>query len=137
MMKSEMDWRQLNGLALAYMGDAVFEKHVRYELLKQGAVKPNKLHKTATNYVSAKAQAYILHELYQQEVLSEAEQAVVRRGRNAKSNSVPKNTDMTTYRNSTGFEALIGYLFITKENERLETIMNKAVLLIHTKGEET
>lgn len=67
MMKSEMDWRQLNGLALAYMGDAVFEKHVRYELLKQGAVKPNKLHKTATNYVSAKAQAYILHELYQQE----------------------------------------------------------------------
>ncbi|MFS0784850.1 Mini-ribonuclease 3 [Shouchella sp. 1P09AA] len=129
-----MEWKQLNGLALAYMGDAVFEKHVRFELLKDGAVRPNRLHRAATTYVSAKAQSYILHELENKGWLSEADIAVVKRGRNAKSHTVPKNTDIATYRNSTGFEALLGYLYVLEENERLEQLMNQAVQIIKDKG---
>lgn len=132
-MNSAMDWRQLNGLALAYMGDAVFEKHVRYELLKHGAVRPNRLHKAATNYVSAKAQAGILYAFDLKNLLTEAEQAVVRRGRNAKSHTTPKNTDVATYRNSTGFEALLGYLYVTQEHERLEELLQEAMNVIEKK----
>ncbi|WP_059105419.1 Mini-ribonuclease 3 [Shouchella shacheensis] len=124
---SSTDWRQLNGLALAYMGDAVFEMHVRYELLARGKVRPNRLHREATSFVSAKAQANILYRLENAGLLREEELAVVRRGRNAKSHTVPKNTDVATYRNSTGFEALLGYLYVTDKEERLDEILEAAM----------
>ncbi len=133
-MKSKMDWKQLNGLALAYMGDAVFEKRVRFELLKEGAVRPNKLHRAATTYVSAKAQSYILHELENRELLTDADFAVIKRGRNAKSHTVPKNTDVATYKNSTGFEALLGYLYVLEETERLEQLLSQSIQIIKDKG---
>lgn len=75
----ELDVKGLGSLALAYMGDAIYEVHIRHHLLLSGQVKPNKLHKEATNYVSAKAQSAVLHYLLDEKLLSEEEEAVVRR----------------------------------------------------------
>lgn len=118
-----IDEKQLNSLALAYMGDAVFETYVRHHLLQAGQVKPNQLHREATKFVSAKSQSAMLFKLLEREFLTEYEMAVVRRGRNAKSGHIPKNTDVQTYRYSTAFEALIGYLYLSKSNTRLEEII--------------
>jgi ribonuclease III family protein len=131
--EKNIDAKQLNSLALAYMGDAVFEVYVRELLLQNGKVKPHHLHKEATNYVSAKAQAGIIHFLLDHNLLSEEEVAVVMRGRNAKSGTVPKNTDVQTYRYGTAFEALIGYLFLLKREERLEELIRKSFEIIEEK----
>ncbi|MBC1499810.1 Mini-ribonuclease 3 [Listeria weihenstephanensis] len=127
------DYKQLNGLALAYMGDSVYERHVRELLLSEGKTKPNQLHKTATQYVSAKAQAYILQAMYAQEFLTEEEDRIAKRGRNAKSHSVPKNTDLQTYSLSSAFEAVIGYLYLGDETERLNEWLDLAVKIIKEK----
>ena len=130
------DVKQLNALALAYMGDAVLEQKVREHLLISGRAKPNTLHKEATKYVSAKAQSHIVHCMMDENFLTEEELAVFRRGRNAKSGSVPKNTDVRTYRNSSGVEAVLGYLFLLKQVERADEIMNYAIEIIEQpKGE--
>lgn len=132
----ENDIKQLNALALAYMGDAVLEQKVREHLLMSGRAKPNTLHREATKYVSAKAQCKVVHQMIEEKFLSEEELAVFRRGRNAKSGSVPKNTDVQTYRNSSGFEAVLGYLHLLKRYERAEEIINHAINLIEQpKGE--
>jgi ribonuclease III family protein len=115
--------RLLNSLALAYLGDAVFETYVRFHLLQNGQVKPNLLHREATKYVSAKAQSGVLHQLMEQGYFDDEEIAIIKRGRNAKSGSVPKNTDVQTYRYSTAFEALIGSLYLAGKKERLEDII--------------
>ncbi|MBT2575753.1 Mini-ribonuclease 3 [Bacillus sp. ISL-51] len=121
------DSKQLNGLALAYMGDAIFEIYVRHHLLKQGYTKPNDLHKKASRIVSAKSQADILFHLQEESFFTEEEEAVLRRGRNAKSGTTPKNTDVQTYRYSTAFEALLGYLFLEKKEERLNQLIAEAI----------
>lgn len=121
------DVKQLNSLALAYMGDAVFEQVVREHLIRSGRVRPNILHKEATNYVSAKAQATIVKEMLDKGFLSEDEQAVLRRGRNAKSGSVPKNTDVITYHHSTAFEAVIGSLYLSGHTERLQEVLHFSI----------
>ncbi|MCO7127470.1 Mini-ribonuclease 3 [Sporolactobacillus shoreicorticis] len=116
----------LNSLALAYMGDAVIEVYVRQEIIaKSGVSKPHALHVLAVDYVSAKSQSKFLHELMDEGFLTEEELAVVRRGRNAKSHSVPRNTDVQTYNFSTGFEALIGTLFFLGKEARIDEIMEK------------
>jgi ribonuclease-3 family protein len=122
--------KQLNSLALAYMGDAVYETYIRHHLLKLGKIRPNQLHRSATNYVSAKAQARLLHQLADAEYFSEEEGAIIRRGRNAKSGTVPKNTDVQTYRYATAFEALIGYLYLTAETERMEQIIADCINIV-------
>ncbi|MCK1997760.1 ribonuclease III [Psychrobacillus psychrodurans] len=109
------------------MGDAVFEQVVREHLIRSGRVRPNILHKEATNYVSAKAQATIVKEMLDKEFLSEDEQAVLRRGRNAKSGSVPKNTDVITYHHSTAFEAVIGSLYLSGQTERLQEVLHFSI----------
>ena len=106
------------------MGDTVYECHVRKHLLEDGAVNPHRLHQTATSFVSAKAQCAAIHYLLDQDLLCAHEIAIVRRGRNAKSATVPKNTDITTYRYATGLEALIGYLYLNADHERVDQIMN-------------
>ncbi len=126
LLERKVDHKQLNSLALAYMGDAVFEQYVRHRLLQNGKVKPNLLHREATKYVSAKAQASIIHALIEQGMLNEEETAVYKRGRNAKSGTVPKNTDVQTYRYSTAFEALLGYLYLGGQQARLEELVNAA-----------
>ena len=119
----KIDAKQMNALALAYMGDAVYETYVRQLLLTKGKIKPNQLHRAATKYVSAKAQAVILKTLFEEERLTEEEITIVKRGRNAKSGTIPKNTDVQTYKHSTAFEALIGYLFLLNRTDRLEEIL--------------
>lgn len=124
---------QLNGLVLAYMGDAVMEIYVRYRLLSLGQVKPNKLHKKSTQYVSAKAQAKILNHFINDGLLTEKEHSVVLRGRNAKSGTIPKNVNLQTYSKSTALEALLGYLYLTEQQDRLDELMEKAFSIIERK----
>ena len=124
------DVKQLNALGLAYMGDAVLEQKIREHLLRSGRVKPNTLHREATRYVSAKAQSMVVHRMMDENYLTEEELAVFRRGRNAKSGSVPKNTDVQTYRNSSGFEAVLGSLYLLNELERVYEIIAYAIQII-------
>ncbi|WML29447.1 Mini-ribonuclease 3 [Neobacillus sp. OS1-32] len=131
--KKTLDAYQMKALALAYMGDAIFETYVRRHLLSAGEVRPHQLHRAATRYVSAKAQCQILLQLIDDNVLQEEELAVVMRGRNAKSGTVPKNTDVQTYHYSTAFEALMGYLFLSGKIERLEELIHQAFLYVEEK----
>jgi ribonuclease-3 family protein len=119
-----------NGLALAYMGDAVFEIYVRRHLLQQGGTKAHRLHTAATQYVSAKAQAKILHVFLEEELLEEREIDIVKRGRNAKSGTSPKNTELKVYRMSTAFESLMGYLYLDEQLKRLEELIDKGLKII-------
>lgn len=130
-----VDPKQLNSLALAYMGDAVFEVYIRHHLLQSGKVKPNHLHREGTKYVSAKAQCQILFQMLDNGILSDEEHAVVMRGRNAKSGTVPKNTDVQTYRYSTAFEALIGYLYLERNESRMEELIEQAISYVDEKKE--
>lgn len=132
-----VDAKQLNSLALAYMGDAVFETYVRRHLLYEGQVRPHQLHRAGTRYVSAKAQCQILFHMMDQKLLTDQELQEVMRGRNAKSGTVPKNTDVQTYRYSTAFEALIGYLYLTGQKERLEEVVRWALLYVDEQKGET
>ena len=134
--QEKIDAKQLNSLALAYMGDAIYETYVRRHLLQSGKVRPNHLHREGTTYVSAKAQCQILFQMMDENLLSEEELAVVMRGRNAKSGTVPKNTDVQTYHYSTAFEALMGYLYLTEEIERLEELIVKSFLFVDERKEE-
>ncbi|MED4967569.1 Mini-ribonuclease 3 [Heyndrickxia coagulans] len=129
-MTVTLDPKQLNSLALAYMGDAVYEEYIRHHVLLQGKTKPNRLHREAIRFVSAKAQAQVLKQMMNEDLLTEEETAVVRRGRNAKSSTVPKNTDVQTYRHSTAFEALIGYHYLSGSRERMEALIEKAIGIV-------
>lgn len=126
----KIDEKQLNSLALAYMGDAVLEIYVRRHLLYSGKVRPNHLHREATKYVSAKGQAKVVHVLIEEDFFTAEEFAVMKRGRNAKSGTIPKNTDVQTYRYSTGFEAVLGYLYLAGKEERLEEIINASFSIV-------
>lgn len=130
--KSDVD--QLNALALAYMGDAVYEQSIREHLLRSGRVKPNILHRQSTTFVSAKAQAMVLKRLTEEGFLTEVELAVMRRGRNAKSGSVPKNTDVQTYNFSTAFEAVLGWLYLKEEQARVDEIISYAIEIVEELG---
>lgn len=128
--ESKIDLIQLNALALAYMGDSVLDMYVRYHLIAQGKVRPNKLHKTATTFVSAPAQAVVINRLLAADFLTDEEIAVVMRGRNAKPGNVRKNTDLQTYRLSTAYEALIGYLYLLNRYERLDEVITETFKII-------
>jgi len=114
---SDTDIRMYNPLVLAYVGDSVYDTFIRTMLVSNGSIQVNKLHKKSIKFVQAKAQAEITEQLHN--ILTEDEQDIVRRGRNTKSNSVPKNADMNDYRYATGFEALIGYLYLIGNTKRL------------------
>lgn len=113
----------INIIALAYLGDSVFELYIREHFIKKGISKVETLQKEATKYVSAKGQAKILTYLIDNNILTNNELDIVKRGRNNKRSNHPKNTDIITYKLSTGFESLIGYLYLTKK-ERLYEILN-------------
>ncbi len=130
------DHTQLNGLALAYVGDAIYEIYIRDYLIEKGETKPNKLHRAATHYVSAKAQAFLIQQMLQENLLTENEELYYRRGRNAKSYTSAKNADITTYRVATGFEALMGYLHLTKQTERMEELINWCIEKVGETHEE-
>lgn len=117
----------MKSLALAYMGDAIYEVYIREHLLKRGEVKPNQLHQHAIKFVSAKAQSSIVRAWLEVDYLTEEEIRVVYRGRNAKSGSKPKNTSVQIYRYSTAFEALIGYHYLMENKIRLDELLSESV----------
>ena len=120
-------------LALAYVGDAVFEVFIREQLIREGSRQVNILHKKSISYVKANAQARIIHGI--NDFLTEDEQNIVRRGRNANSHSVPKNADVGEYRYATGFEALLGFIFLKGDSKRLTSLMNEAYKFISKENE--
>ncbi len=122
---SEADVRNLQPLVLAYVGDAIYEAFIRTMLVTGKKANVHVLHKTSVQYVKAKAQADIIHRINDR--LTQDEQDIVRRGRNAKSATVPKNADVSDYRYSTGFEALIGFLYLTNAISRLKEILNLCI----------
>ncbi|MBQ7089849.1 MAG: Mini-ribonuclease 3 [Clostridia bacterium] len=115
--------RQFSPLALAYLGDGVYELYVRNHVLRQGNCQNHKLHEKSKKFVSCEAQDRFLTMLTP--ILHEDELEIVRRGRNAKSNSKPRNADYGTYHAATGFEALWGYLYLAGEHERLRLLFDK------------
>lgn len=119
-----MDLNLINVITLAYIGDAVYEVYVREYLVKKGIAKVEELQKESVKYVSAKSQCKILSYLMDNNLLTEIELDVVKRGRNYKRTSHPKNTDIITYKMSSGFEAMIGYLYLNNDKDRLNEIIN-------------
>ena len=113
--------REYSALSLAYIGDCVYEMYVRSYLLGKGNRRVNDLHRMATQYVRAKAQAEFYHKI--EDILTEDEKAVFHRGRNTKSHP-PKNADVIEYKIATGVEALIGYLYIEGKSDRISELMS-------------
>lgn len=118
------DVRELSPLTLAFLGDSVYELFVRTKIMSSGSRPAGELHKIAVGYVKAKAQSTAIHKL--KDGLTEEELAVFKRGRNTHIHTVPKNADMNDYRQATGLEALLGYLFLTGQNERLHELLEQA-----------
>ncbi|PKM58863.1 MAG: ribonuclease III [Firmicutes bacterium HGW-Firmicutes-4] len=119
----------MNPLALAYIGDGIFSDLIRKYLLGCGHQNVNFMTKTSISYVRASAQAQIIRQLLPQ--LSEAEERMVKRGRNTAS-QVPKNANPSDYRYATGFETLIGYLFLCGEIERMNDLIYQSIDVINT-----
>lgn len=122
------DVRQLSSLSLAFVGDSVYEMFVRTKILSQGSRPARELHKIAVGYVKAKAQSTAILSIL--DMLSEEETDIYKRGRNTNIHTVPKNADMNDYRQATGLEALVGYLYLTGQNERLTEILELAFAAI-------
>lgn len=120
--------KQLNTTALAYMGDAVYEQFIREHILKKGTADTNRLHRISTMYVSAPAQAKIIKSLFDD--LTEDEQKLVKRARNRKYHTKAKNADPVTYKWATALEALIGYLYLAGDVQRLTQLCEQAVAII-------
>ena len=123
--KSKEEIRMLSPLVWAYAGDAVYELYVRTHLINTSNAKPHKLHVESIKYVKAEAQAKMLDKL--NDFLTEDEKDIVRRGRNAENHHVAKNANTADYAHSTGFESLIGYLYLTSQDERLEEILKMCI----------
>lgn len=123
---TEKEARLLNPLQLALVGDGVYELFIRNSILSNNLeLSAHKMHVKAIGYVKAKSQSAIMHEI--EDKLTENESYIFKRGRNAKSATVPKNADVRDYRMATGFEALVGYLYLIGNTERLEFIFNTAL----------
>lgn len=120
-----MNADEINVLVLAYLGDTIYEDYIRKYLINKGISNVNLLQKEAINYVSAKAQAKFLKDLMDNDFFYEDEINVVKRARNHKSGSHPKNCDIVTYKYATGLEALIGYLEISNKRGRIDDIMKE------------
>lgn len=113
----DTDIKSYSGLTLAYIGDAIFDLVIRTYVVEHGNAPVNKLHKKVVKLVQASAQAQLYHTI--QDMLTDEEQAVYKRGRNAKSFTSAKNADIVEYRTATGLEALIGYLYLTGQTDRM------------------
>ncbi len=126
-MDEEVEKRinEMSPLTWAYIGDAVYELYIRENLVNNTKLKPHKLHLESIKYVKALAQAENLKKI--EENLTEEEKDIVRRTRNTKNHHLPKNTSVNDYMYATAFEGLIGYLYLTKRQERLEEILRQTV----------
>jgi len=120
-------------LTLAYIGDAIYDLVIRTMLVEQGNTQVNKLHKRASSYVKASAQKEYLYLI--QDILTEQEMTVFKRGRNAKSVTSAKNASIGEYRVATGFEALMGYLYLTEQYDRITELITYAIRAKENGGE--
>jgi len=121
--------RRLNPLQLALIGDAVYEIYIRNYIISENIeLSVHKIHVKAIKYVKAKSQSDIVKALGND--LLEEEEYIYKRGRNSKSGTIPKNADVIDYKNATGFEALVGYLYLTGQKERLTFILKKSIEII-------
>jgi ribonuclease III family protein len=111
---------EVSSLALAYLGDAVLEIYIREHVIRMGKTKIDQLHRSAVRFVNAKAQSKVYDSI--QGLLKEDELVIIRKGRNAKKN-IPKNVEMVDYRKSTGVEALLGYLFLKGDKDRINELV--------------
>lgn len=121
-----MNNKDLNVLALAYLGDAIYEIYIRNYLVGKGIIKVKELQEQAINYVSAKAQSKYIHKLIDQDFFDEIELSIIYRARNHKSHK-SKSTDIVTYKYSTALEAVIGYLYLNQNFNRIKEIMKYIV----------
>lgn len=128
----DTDIRTYSPLTLAYIGDAIYELVIRTILVEKGNTQVNKLNQRANRLVKASAQSEMIEKLKPH--LTEEEMAVFKRGRNAKSYTMAKNATMSDYRCATGFEALMGYLYLTEQWERMLELI-KLGMTEETKGE--
>lgn len=135
-MTRSVDVNLINGIALAFEGDAIYSTYIRKHLIFQGLTNPNQLHRKTTRYVSAKAQAMLITKMLEAQLLSEKEEDIYRRGRNADSHTKAKNTDVVTYKMSTGFEAVMGYLHMTEQIERLEELIDWCIQTVENEYSE-
>lgn len=119
-----MNLNQINPLVFAYLGDAIYELYIREYLISKGINKVNELQQEAKKYVSATNQSRYLNMLVENSVLSESEFDIVKRARNTKVNSHPKSTDILTYKHATALEALIGYLYLNNDKDRVNEIVS-------------
>jgi len=119
------DVKMLSPLVWAYIGDSVYEMFIRNYLINNSNAKPHVLHIETVKYVKAKAQVVTLEKI--RDMLTDEEKDIVRRGRNVQNHHVPKNVDVAEYAYATAFEALLGYLYLTKQDERLKEILNKCI----------
>ncbi len=127
-MQNKIDPKEYSPLALAYMGDAVFDILVREFVLAKGNMPANKLHKIAKGYVNAASQAKMYMHLEQ--IATEEELAVLKRGRNAKSYTTAKNQSVTDYRHATGLETLFGYLYLKGDKDRITKLFEECLAVI-------
>lgn len=125
--ENESEVNTMSPLTWAYIGDSVYELYIRIYLVNTTKLKPHKLHIESIKYVKAKAQAEILKKL--ENILTDKENEIAKRGRNAENHHLPKNATVQEYMYSTGFEALIGYLYLTKQDERLKEILEKCITI--------
>ncbi len=126
LIKNHLNYKDINSLVLAYLGDAIYEVYIRKYLINKGICKVNDLQKEAVKYVSAKSQSDFLEKMFNDGFLTDEEIVIVKRARNHKSHS-SKSTDIVTYKRSTGLEALIGYLNLKGNNDRIKEIMKYIV----------
>lgn len=119
-----MQTKEINVLVLAYLGDTIYENYIRRFLISKNIGNVDSLQKEAVKYVSAKKQAEFLTKMIEENFLTEEELTVVKRARNYKTKSHPKNCDIITYKYATGLEALIGYLDLENNKDRVTEIMN-------------
>lgn len=115
---------EYNSLVLAYIGDAIYEVLVRKHLIDKGFIKVNDLQKEALNYVSAKNQALFLKELLNNDFLTTYEIEIIKRARNTKTHSKPKNCDILTYKHATALESVFGYLYMNNKYDRIKEIFD-------------
>ena len=124
----KIDYKLLNGSDLAYIGDAYYELYVRLYLLNKGITKPNDLHKKAINYVSSLSHNKIIEVLFDE--LTIEEQEIYKKGRNYNYHHKSKSSKLSEYLASSGYEALIGWLYLSKNQERLDYLLDKSIKII-------
>jgi ribonuclease-3 family protein len=125
--KSENEINRMSPLTWAYVGDAVYEEYIRIYLANNTNLNPHNMHVISIKYVKAENQAKVLEEIIDTKFLTEEEIEIAKRGRNVQNHHIPKHASLKDYSYSTAFEAVIGYLYLLKKNERVKEIIDKCL----------